>query len=72
MRKIIEYFIKYPILANIIIGLTVIGGLITLVNTNKSFFPGRNPNSISIQVAYPGASPEEMEEGVTLKGKSVV
>lgn len=72
MRQIIEYFIKYPILANIIIGLTVIGGLITLVNTNKSFFPGRNPNSISIQVAYPGASPEEMEEGVTLKVEEAI
>ena len=72
MRRIIEYFVKFPILANIIIGLTLIGGIVTLVNTNKSFFPGQNPNSIRIQVAYPGASPEEMEEGVTLKVEEAI
>lgn len=72
MKKIIEYFVQFPILANIVIGLTIIGGVATLLNTNKSFFPSRNPNSISIQVAYPGASPEEMEEGVTLKVEEAI
>ncbi len=72
MRQIIEYFVKFPILANIIIGITVIGGVTALLNTNMSFFPGRNPNSLTIQVAYPGASPEEMEEGVTLKVEEAI
>ena len=72
MRRIIEYFVQYPIMANIIIAITLLGGVLTLVNTNKSFFPSRNPNSISIQVAYPGASPEEMEEGVTLKVEEAI
>lgn len=72
MRHIVEYFVKFPIMANIIIGLTLIGGVVALINTNKSFFPSRNPNSISIQVAYPGASPEEMEEGVTLKVEEAI
>ena len=67
MRKAIEYFVKYPILANIIIGVTLILGVVSLVTTKKSFFPTRNSRNITIQVAYPGASPEEMEEGVTLK-----
>lgn len=67
MKSIIEYFVKYPILANIIIGLTLLGGILTLVNTKQSFFPSREVNTIQISVAYPGASPEEMEEGVTTK-----
>jgi len=67
MRKVIEYFVRYPILANIIIGVTLILGVVALVNTKKSFFPTRNSRNIVIQVAYPGASPDEMEEGVTLK-----
>ena len=37
------------------------------VNTRKSFFPTRKTNMINIQVVFPGASPEEMEEGVTQK-----
>ena len=38
-----------------------------MINTNKSFFPPQTANVINISVAYPGAAPEEMEEGVTLK-----
>lgn len=63
----IEYFVKFPILANIIIALTLILGTISLVSTKKSFFPTRKDRFINIQVVYPGASPEEMEEGVTIK-----
>ncbi len=67
MRNIIEHFVKYPILANIVIAITLLAGLVTLVNTKKSFFPTTKDKFININVAYPGASPEEMEEGVTLK-----
>ncbi len=67
MKNLVEHFVKYPILANIVIALTLLGGVVALVNTKKSFFPTRRDTMINITVAYPGASPEEMEEGVTLK-----
>ncbi|MEO9485453.1 MAG: efflux RND transporter permease subunit [Ekhidna sp.] len=67
IKNLVEYFVKFPILANIIIALTLIGGIVSIVNTKKSFFPTRSDRNISITVSYPGASPEEMEEGVTLK-----
>ncbi len=67
MRGVIEHFVKYPILANIVIAITLLGGILALVSTNKSFFPTRPDSFINVTVAYPGASPEEMEEGVTLK-----
>lgn len=67
MKGLVEYFVKYPILANIIIAITLIGGVVALVNTKKSFFPLAKDRLIQITVSYPGASPEEMEEGVTSK-----
>ncbi|MTI20533.1 efflux RND transporter permease subunit [Fulvivirga sp. RKSG066] len=67
VKNLVAYFVKYPILANILIALTLIGGIVALSSTKKSFFPTRPDKNINIQVAYPGASPEEMEEGVTLK-----
>ena len=67
MKKVIEHFVKFPILANILIAITLLGGVLALVSTNKSFFPTRPDKFINVTVAYPGASPEEMEEGVTLK-----
>ena len=67
IKNLVEYFVKFPILANILIALTLIGGIVAIANTKKSFFPTRSDRNINITVAYPGASPEEMEEGVTLK-----
>ncbi len=67
MREIISYITKYPIWANVIILLVVILGLVSTFTINKSFFPEIEPNIITVRVSYPGASPEEMEEGVVVK-----
>ncbi|MGE0561768.1 MAG: efflux RND transporter permease subunit [Flavobacteriales bacterium] len=67
MRKLISYFIENPIWANAIIIVTVLFGAISIVNMDSSFFPEQDPNRIGISVFYNGASPIEMEEGVTIK-----
>ena len=68
MRAIVTFFVKYPIWANAIILISVLGGGATyMLNLKKSFFPEREPRDITITMAYPGASPEEVEEGITLK-----
>ncbi|MEQ9404951.1 MAG: efflux RND transporter permease subunit [Cyclobacteriaceae bacterium] len=72
IKNLVEYFVKFPILANILIALTLIGGVVAMVNSKKSFFPTQKDRNINISVAYPGASPEEMEEGVTLKIEEAV
>ena len=67
MRKLIAYFIKYPIYENAIIIITAIAGILSLAIMPKSFFPELPPNRVYINVAYPGASPEEIEEGITTR-----
>lgn len=67
MNKIIEYFIKYPIWANAIIIVTAIAGILSLFSMPHSFFPEMQPNRVYVAVSYPGASPEEIEEGITTK-----
>ncbi|MFY0653618.1 MAG: efflux RND transporter permease subunit [Cyclobacteriaceae bacterium] len=68
MRAIVTFFVKYPIWANAIIVIALAGGFATyFVSLKKSFFPEREPRGITISVSYPGASPVEMEEGVTIK-----
>ena len=67
MKKIIEFFIRYKIWTNVVM-FSVFGfGLIFLSQMRYSFFPEVKPGLITIQVVYPGASPEEVEEGVVLK-----
>ncbi len=65
MRKIIEKFVQYPIYANLIIGIVILAGGLSLLSMKKSFFPEMKSRIISVSVFYPGASPMEMEEGVT-------
>ena len=67
MKKLIATFIKFPFYANIIIAILVIGGGIAFLSMKKSFFPERTSRNITITVAYPGASPKEMEEGITMR-----
>ena len=67
MRKIITYFIKYHVAVNVFILAFVIFGVIGLLSLKSSFFPLVDSKIITIQIAYPGASPQEIEEGIVLQ-----
>lgn len=67
MKKIITYFIKYPVAVNVMIIAFVVLGTVGVLNMKSSFFPLVDSQLIRITLAYPGASPAEMEEGVVLK-----
>lgn len=67
MKRIIEYFVKYPMLANAFMFFTIAIGLASLFALKRSFFPETRVKDIYIEVVNPGSSPFEMEEGVTTK-----
>jgi len=67
MKKVIAYFIKYPVAVNIIIIAFVLLGILGYSSLKSSFFPLTKSKVITINVVYPGASPQEIEEGVVLK-----
>ena len=52
---------------NVIILAVVIFGYLGTKSMKSSFFPLTDSRFINISVVYPGASPQEMEEGVVLK-----
>ncbi|MFA0963458.1 efflux RND transporter permease subunit [Roseivirga sp. BDSF3-8] len=72
MKKLVGEFIKFPLLANLIILVLLMGGIGAGLLMKKSFFPERSTNNITINVAMPGASPREMEEGVATKIEQAV
>ncbi len=67
MKKIISYFIKYHVAVNIMIIAFIVFGIIGVRSMKSSFFPLTDSLNISISLFYPGASPQEMEEGIVLK-----
>jgi multidrug efflux pump subunit AcrB len=64
MKRIIAYFIKYPVAVNTILTIISVFGFIAYTKLTSSFFPLVESRMITIQLVYPGAAPEEMEEGV--------
>lgn len=67
MRKIIIYFIKYPIAVSVVIVGFVVLGIMGASALKSSFFPLNESRNINININYPGASPAEMEEGIVIK-----
>lgn len=67
MKKIISYFIKFPVAVNVIIFAFVAFGILGSKSMLSSFFPLADSKLIRINLIYPGASPVEMEEGIVLK-----
>ena len=67
MKNIIKPFIKYPILGNVLIVAILLFGYVGFTSLNTTFFPPQPSRTIIINASYPGASPEEMEEGIVTK-----
>lgn len=67
MRRLIKVFIKNTFWVNLLILLIFTFGIIAGLRINSSFFPKQDTKFIKIEAYFPGASPEEMEKGVTLK-----
>lgn len=67
IKNIVATFVKYPFYANLIIAVLLLGGGYGIMSMKKSFFPEMSTTDIVVSVVYPGASPKEMEEGVTMR-----
>ncbi|MGB0981214.1 MAG: efflux RND transporter permease subunit [Winogradskyella sp.] len=67
MRKLIAYFIRHSVAVNIVMWSFLIFGFFGAKSLKSSFFPLIDSKNISITVVYPGASPQEVEEGIVLK-----
>lgn len=67
MRSVIAYFIKYHVAVNVIIVAFFIFGIVGALSLKSSFFPLTDSKNIAINITYPGASPQEVEEGIVLK-----
>lgn len=72
MKRIVEIFVRFPFYANLVIVFLLIVGGMSMWNMKKSFFPERPSKMLYISVSYPGASPVEMEEGVTSRIEEAV
>ncbi|NRA70570.1 MAG: efflux RND transporter permease subunit [Gammaproteobacteria bacterium] len=64
---IIAWFAYNSVAANLLMLFIIVGGLLASLTIRKQMFPLVEINWIHISVPYPGAAPQEVEEGITIK-----
>jgi len=57
---------KNPVAANLLMVMLIVIGLMVSFNLRKEVFPQISLDQVSVSVAYPGASPAEVEQGILL------
>jgi len=64
---LIAWFARNSVAANLLMLFIIVGGILMSLAIKKQMFPVDEINWISISVPYPGAAPQEVEEGITIK-----
>jgi multidrug efflux pump subunit AcrB len=71
-KGIIAWFASNHVAANLLMLLIVAFGTVSAVSIRKQTTPDFELNTIQIQVPYPGAAPQEVEEGVVIKVEEAI
>lgn len=72
MRKLLESFARNEVFANTFLAVVLISGLMAARNIVRETFPEFALDIITVTVPWPGADPEEVEEGICRKLEEAV
>ncbi len=62
----LEWMVKNRVTPNLLMIFLIAGGLLMSTKIKQEVFPAFELDIVSVRVAYPGASPEEVEQGIIL------
>ncbi len=71
-RGLVAAFANNPVAANLLMVILLFGGLISALGLNSEVFPVVDPGIVTVSVAYPGATPAEVEEAITRRVEEAV
>lgn len=66
MNAMIRWMAHHGVAANLLMLVFMVGGLVVGLNIKQEVFPEIALDKVQVSVVYPGAAPEEVEEGVIL------
>ncbi len=68
----IAWMAHHPVAPNLIMIVFLVGGFLVWGNMQREVFPDTQEDLIQVSVTYPGASPEEVEQGIVLAVEEAV
>lgn len=72
VKGFLGWFIGNPVVANLLMFCILIAGILSGITIKKSSDPTLIQRNISIEVNYPGASPVDVEQSITVKIESAL
>lgn len=67
MKGAVKWMAGNHVAANLLMMVFIVGGLIMGFSIKQEVFPEISLDKVQVSVAYPGAGPEEVEEGIVLQ-----
>ncbi|MCG8567191.1 MAG: efflux RND transporter permease subunit [Desulfobacterales bacterium] len=67
MKFLGRWSVDHRVSVNLIMVFVIVAGLYVVLNMKREMFPQFSLDMIHVSVSYPGASPEEVEEGICIK-----
>ena len=67
MKKVMEAFVKNTVFANILLVVILLAGVLGSSSMIREELPNLDLDMVIVSVAWPGADPEDIEEGVSRK-----
>ncbi|MFQ5569743.1 MAG: efflux RND transporter permease subunit [Rhodothermales bacterium] len=64
MKRAMAWMARNGVAANLLMVIILVAGFVSYSNVVQEVFPETSLDAVQVRVAYPGASPEEVEEGV--------
>jgi len=71
-RGLVAYFARNPVASNLLMIILLVGGLLAALGLTAQVFPTIDPGTVTVSVPYPGATPSEVEEGITRRVEEAV
>lgn len=71
-RGLIAWFIANPVAANLLMIVLLVGGALSAFNLRSQVFPTISPGTVVVTVPFPGATPAEVEQGITRRVEEAV
>ncbi len=71
-KGVLRWFARNPVAANTILIVLLAGGILSVGTVRQEVFPDIEVDLVVVDVPYPGAGPEEVEQGVLLATEEAV
>ena len=66
MKAAIAWMARNSVASNLLMIVLIVGGFIGMGRVTQEVFPAFELDAVSVSVVYPGASPEDVEQGIVL------